>query len=413
MRIGALFLSLASALTVCAAVSPAPNDLALHGPAHVRPGDDAVFVVTAPYGLSDARMLIVYPQPPALDGASATPWTVGITLDPSLRQRVSVISPSERSLILAPPLTEPAPVVIAYLVVHIPASAEEGSTAHAPVRWAVLAFPSVEGLEPLLEWAQGADFSDAPPPQLLSRGEAVASAVVSSAPAGLRDPAHTAYIGDYLVKPGAVFRVPIHLGHRIRRAAVYAFVRLTAVPAGPKAETLRVVDVIKPLLPASVLSVTSDAPAEPNSGAVSVAIEVISPATLWPADPFAVVALQMPVPLSQAAYSLRLSACFTAEDGAVIGCHTRDGTAFLDAAGRLSERDYVLYADVDGDGEITAEDSFAAARHVLGLSPLGSDQLLAADVWPSLPDAVGDGRVSLEDVREILHRALGMYHPTD
>lgn len=409
MRIGAFLLSLAGLLTVCASASPAPNDLALHGPARVRPGDDAVFVVSAPYGLSDARTLIVYPQPPALDGASTAPWTVAFTLNPSLRQRVSVISPSERSLILAPPLTEPAPVVIAYFVVHIPASAEEGSTAHASVRWAVLASPSAEGLESLVEWAQGADFPDTPPPHLLSRGEAVASAVVSGAPVGLRDRARTAYIGDYLVKPGAVFHVPIRLGHGIRRAAVYAFVRLTAVPAAPKAEPLRVVDVTKPLLPASVLSVTADAPADPNSGAVSATIEVVSPSTLWPADPFAVVALQMPAPLSQAAYSLRLSASFTAEDGAIVESQTRDGTVFPDAVGRLSERDYVLYADIDGDDEITTGDSAAAVQYVLGLSTPTPDELLAADVWPSLPDAVGDGRVSLEDVREILHRALGMY----
>jgi len=368
-----------------------------------------VFVLTAPDGLSDARTLIVYPQqPPSSDGVPTAPWTVGLTFSPPLRQRISIVGPSERFLILAPPLTDPAPLVIAYLVLHIPASAEEGSIARASVRYAVLASPSPDGLEPLIEWAQGGPWPDVMLPQVLSRGEASAVSAVSHARADVRGPAYTASIGDYLVKPGAILHVPVRLGQGIRRAATYAFVRVTAVPTVPSSEPLRVVDVAKPLLPASASSVTTDAPTDPIRGAVSATIELASAMMLWPADPLATVALQAPSQPSDAAYHLRLSACFAAEDGTIIDPETRDGAVFLDARGRLTATTYIQYGDVDADGEITTADSAAAVRHVLGLSALSPDQVLAADVWPSAPSSVGDGRLSLEDVREILRRALGI-----
>ncbi|MGQ9697678.1 MAG: dockerin type I repeat-containing protein [Armatimonadota bacterium] len=387
---------------------PAPNEVVLRGPVSVRAGDDAAFVVLAPSGLWEARTLVLYPMLTPRDTGAEEPWVVGLTIDPSLRQRVSVISPTERSFILAPPLTEHEPTVLAYLVVHVPASASEGSTPVVSLRYAVLSLPSADGLDQLVEWAQGTGWPDVSLPGLLSYGEASASTEISQLPAGF-DLDCAAWTADYLVRPGAVVSVPVRLGKYVRRTATYAFVRLTAAPVLPNGEPLTVASVAKPLLPTAVVSVIADAPTDPTPGAVSVTVELVSESSLWPADPAVTAALQLPPISAEGSYQLRVSACFATRDGSVIESCTRNGTIVIDPYRRLVSRDSIQYGDVDGDGEITVADSAAVVRRVLGLSQFGPDELIAADVWPFLPTAVGDRRVSLEDVREILRRALGIW----
>ena len=63
-------------------------------------------------------------------------------------------------------------------------------------------------------------------------------------------------------------------------------------------------------------------------------------------------------------------------------------------------------SDVDGDGEVTAQDARAALRCAIGLEDLIDDQFDAADFD-------GDGEVTAQDARSILREALGMESDKD
>lgn len=60
-----------------------------------------------------------------------------------------------------------------------------------------------------------------------------------------------------------------------------------------------------------------------------------------------------------------------------------------------------LPGDIDGDGQLTAQDALILLRHVLGIEELPEEMLVMAD-------HNGDGEINAADALAILREALGM-----
>lgn len=69
------------------------------------------------------------------------------------------------------------------------------------------------------------------------------------------------------------------------------------------------------------------------------------------------------------------------------------------------------HGDVNGDGRVDVQDAIDIVRLVALGKPVPKDVLRYGDVWPnpgSGPDGLGDGRLDLNDARQILAYALGL-----
>ena len=61
----------------------------------------------------------------------------------------------------------------------------------------------------------------------------------------------------------------------------------------------------------------------------------------------------------------------------------------------------VLMGDVNGDGNVTAEDALAILKHVVGLEELTGDSLTSADVN-------ADTGITAEDALDVLKKVVGL-----
>jgi|GEM_PF-2501466 hypothetical protein len=408
-----LSLALVSVLLAAASSNPllaAPNSVAATGPAHVQPGDDAVLVVLAPDGLADARSFRLFPNLPSGPGLPDPPlWLVTASASPQARAMLSTYIDGNSTSQLGAPVTVDGPFVLAYVVVHVSASVQPGTPLVVTMHYALLD-SRADDQGSSLDWGRAGQW---PLPDgtagVLSSGDLTVAMEAGPDPGPPPGLDSTVSVASFRASPDALIPVPVMLGSYIRQHASYGFVRITTVPTRDGLLSLPVTGLSRPMLSGSIASMITDAVTDPLPGIASATLELAAATTFWPLDTITTAALQPPPSSPGATYRIHLSAGFVAQDGSLLRCEVKDGTVTIGPSGGPTQEPPLVYGDLNGDGRVTMADCDLALRFLLGLQMITPQQAKAADVWPATPDGRGDGRISLEDIREMLLRAVGVW----
>ncbi|MGQ9523255.1 MAG: hypothetical protein ACUVTZ_00305 [Armatimonadota bacterium] len=392
----AVWLLLWAALRACAL----QNVLSLDGPAVLRHGSDAVFVLRAPEGLRGAAQLELAPRIPLLRDRESMPGTdepvcaTAIEPSPFARQLLSGAKPRQG-------ITTSRSVALAFCAVHVSADAFPGTWASIGLDYRLLdpeghAVGAGTAVREVQIWA------DLPRRTDLADAESVV-------------------VGDYEVGPAQEFDVRIIAGEGLARAG-FAYVRLACEVPDPPEPPLSLVaawgpdparDWGRPPVDFTLVQRVFWGPRDPFEGSESVRTTLSASAPFGIAAPGAVLNVRFHTPLVAdiALYRLRLDAALFDMDGNPIPVRVVNGTVRVDPQLPQGSATRFVYGDLDGNGRVTVADAVKALRGLSGVARLSADQFRAADIYP-FPGiggrTAGDGMLTLSDVLAVLHRALGI-----
>lgn len=377
-----------------------PNALSLEGPAVLRHGSDAVFVLKAPDGLRNVAQLELAPRIPLLRDRESVPASdvpvcaTAVEPSPFARQLLANARPGQA-------VTTARPVALAFCTVHVSADTFPGTWASIGLDYRLLD-PEGHAVGAGTASREVQIWADLPRRTDLADAESVVA-------------------GDYEVGPAQEFDVRITAGEGLARAG-FAYVRLAYDVPEPPDPPLALIaawgpdparDWQRPPTDFVLAQRVFWGPRDPFEGVESVRTTLSASAPFGLAAPGAVLNIRFSSPLvaDPALYRLKLDAALFDMDGNPIPVRVVDGTVRVDPQLPKGSVTRFVYGDLDGDGRVAVADAVKALRALSGVARLSANQMRAADIYP-FPGiggrTAGDGILTLSDVLAVLHRALGI-----